>query len=43
MVIVGDKEQEAGSVAPRSHEHGELEAMTVAELVERLEGEYAST
>jgi threonyl-tRNA synthetase len=43
MLVVGDKEQESGKVAPRSHEHGELEAMTVAELVERLEGEYAST
>jgi threonyl-tRNA synthetase len=42
MLVVGDKEQESGKVAPRSHEQGELEAMSVAQLVERLEGEYAS-
>jgi threonyl-tRNA synthetase len=39
MLVVGDQEQESGKVAPRSHEQGELEAMTVAELIERLQQE----
>ncbi len=42
MVVVGDKEQESGKVAPRSHEQGELGEMEVNKLVERLQGEYAS-
>jgi threonyl-tRNA synthetase len=36
MLVVGDKEQEAGAVAVRSHEQGELGAMPVADLVEAV-------
>ena len=32
MLVVGDREQEAGEVAVRSHEEGELGAMPVAGL-----------
>ncbi len=36
MLVVGDKEQEAGAVAVRSHEQGELGAMPVADLVKAV-------
>jgi threonyl-tRNA synthetase len=39
MLVVGDKEQTAGSVAVRDRVDGDLGAMTVAELVQRLEHE----
>ncbi len=40
MLVVGDREQEAGAVAVRSHEEGELGAMPVAEFAERVNGLY---
>ncbi len=39
MLVVGDREEEAGTVAVRSHEEGELGAMPAAELATRLRGE----
>jgi threonyl-tRNA synthetase len=40
MLVVGDREQEAGAVAVRSHEEGELGAMPVATFAERLRSVY---
>ena len=39
MLVVGDREQEAGAVAVRGHDEGELGAMPVAEFAERVRGE----
>jgi threonyl-tRNA synthetase len=39
MLVVGDREEEAGTVAVRSHEEGELGAMPVAELAARIRRE----
>jgi threonyl-tRNA synthetase len=39
MLVVGDREQEAGAVAVRSHEQGELGAMPVAEFTARIRTE----
>lgn len=39
MLVVGDREEEAGAVAVRSHEEGELGAMPAAELAARVRGE----
>jgi threonyl-tRNA synthetase len=39
MLVVGDREAEAGAVAVRSHEEGELGAMPVAEFAARLRAE----
>jgi threonyl-tRNA synthetase len=36
MLVVGDKEQESGKLAVRSHEDGDLGEMTVSELSKRL-------
>ena len=36
MLVVGDREEEAGAVAVRSHEEGELGAMPVAEFAARV-------
>ena len=36
MLVVGDREQEAGAVAVRSHDEGELGAMPLAEFAERV-------
>ena len=36
MLVVGEKEQTAGTVAVRDRVDGDLGAMTVAELVKRL-------
>ena len=36
MFVVGDREQEAGEVAIRSHEEGDLGTMALAEVIERL-------
>ena len=36
MLVVGDREQEEGAVAVRSHEEGELGAMSVGEFAARL-------
>jgi threonyl-tRNA synthetase len=40
MLVVGDREQEAGAVAVRSHEDGELGAMPVAAFAERVRSVY---
>ncbi len=39
MLVVGDREQEAGAVAVRSHEQGELGAMPAAEFTARVRAE----
>lgn len=39
MVIVGDREEERGVIAPRSRESGVLPQVTVEEFIERLERE----
>jgi len=40
MLVVGDREQEAGEVAVRSHAEGELGAMPVASFAERVRSVY---
>jgi threonyl-tRNA synthetase len=40
MLVVGDREQEAGEVAVRSHEEGELGAMPMAAFAERVRSVY---
>jgi threonyl-tRNA synthetase len=40
MLVVGDREEEAGAVAVRSHEEGELGAMPVAAFAERVRSVY---
>ncbi len=42
MLVVGDREQEGGSVAVRSHEEGELGAMPVAAFAERVRSVYTA-
>jgi threonyl-tRNA synthetase len=39
MLVVGDREQEAGAVAVRSHEEGELGAMSAADFAARVHAE----
>jgi threonyl-tRNA synthetase len=39
MLVVGDREQEVGAVAVRSHEEGELGAMSAADFAARVRGE----
>ncbi len=39
MLVVGDREQEAGAVAVRSHPEGELGAMPAADFVARVAAE----
>jgi threonyl-tRNA synthetase len=39
MLVVGDREQEAGAVAVRSHEEGELGAMPAADFAARVRAE----
>jgi threonyl-tRNA synthetase len=39
MVVVGDREQEAGTVSVRSHDQGDLGQMTAGELASRIEAE----
>jgi threonyl-tRNA synthetase len=39
MLVVGDREQEAGAIAVRSHTDGELGAMPVAEFAARIKAE----
>jgi threonyl-tRNA synthetase len=36
VVVLGDKEAESGTVAPRERDQGELGSMTIAELKSRL-------
>jgi len=40
MLVVGDREEEAGAVAVRSHEEGELGPMPVAAFAERVRSVY---
>jgi threonyl-tRNA synthetase len=42
MLVVGDREQEGGTVAVRSHDQGDLGAMTIAALARRLQAESAA-
>jgi threonyl-tRNA synthetase len=42
MLIVGDAEQDAGTVAVRRHGEGDQGAATVAELAERATAEVAT-
>ena len=42
MLVVGDREEEAGSLAVRSHEEGELGAMPVTEFAGRVAAESAT-
>ncbi len=39
MLVVGDREQEAGTLAVRSHEEGDLGALPRSELIERIRAE----
>jgi threonyl-tRNA synthetase len=39
MLVVGDREQEAGAVAVRSHADGELGEMSLAAFAERIKSE----
>jgi threonyl-tRNA synthetase len=39
MLVVGDREAEAGAVAVRAHEEGELGTMPVAEFAARVQAE----
>jgi threonyl-tRNA synthetase len=39
MLVVGDRERDAGAVAVRAHEEGELGAMPIAEFAERVRDE----
>ncbi len=39
MLVVGDREEEAGAVAVRSHEEGEVGALSVSEFAARVRGE----
>jgi threonyl-tRNA synthetase len=41
MLVVGDREQEAGTVALRSHDQGDLGAVSPSELIERIRSEVA--
>jgi threonyl-tRNA synthetase len=43
MLVVGDREQEAGAVAVRSHEDGELGAMPAGEFAARVRAESETT
>jgi threonyl-tRNA synthetase len=40
MLVVGDREEEAGSVSVRSHEEGQLDAMPVVAFAERVRSVY---
>jgi threonyl-tRNA synthetase len=42
MLVVGDREQEAGAVAVRSHADGDLGAMSLAEFAARVKAEEAT-
>jgi len=43
MLVVGDREEEAGAVAVRSHEDGELGAMPAADFAARVRAESSSS
>jgi threonyl-tRNA synthetase len=42
MLVVGDKEADAGTVSVRHHDEGDLGAMSLDDLAARLEGEVAA-
>jgi threonyl-tRNA synthetase len=42
MLVVGDKEQEAGAVSVRAHEEGELGQASVKDFAARLDGVYTA-
>jgi threonyl-tRNA synthetase len=42
MLVVGDREAEAGAAALRRHTEGDLGTVPVEEIVERLAGEVAA-
>jgi threonyl-tRNA synthetase len=42
MLVVGDREREAGEVAVRSHADGDVGAMSLADFAARIEAETAS-
>ncbi|MGH2982889.1 MAG: His/Gly/Thr/Pro-type tRNA ligase C-terminal domain-containing protein, partial [Solirubrobacterales bacterium] len=39
MLVVGDREQEAGTLAVRTHEEGDLGAVSLADLIDRIRAE----
>ena len=39
MVVLGDREQEADTLSVRSHQEGDIGAVTLSELIGRLQGE----
>jgi threonyl-tRNA synthetase len=43
MLVVGDREQENGGVAVRSHADGDLGEMNLADFAARIEAETAPT
>jgi threonyl-tRNA synthetase len=43
MLVVGDREQEQGAVAVRQREGGDLGAMPLSELLDRLQDEVAGS
>ena len=43
MLVVGDREQEAGAVAVRSHADGDVGKMSIADFAARIERETAGT
>jgi threonyl-tRNA synthetase len=43
MVVLGDREQEAGAVSVRLHAEGDIGAMSLDELVDRLKAEVSNT
>jgi threonyl-tRNA synthetase len=43
MLVVGDREQENGAVAVRSHADGDVGEMSIADFAARIEGETAGT
>jgi threonyl-tRNA synthetase len=42
MLVVGDREEEVGAVAVRSHADGDLGGMALADFVARIEAEVAA-
>jgi threonyl-tRNA synthetase len=42
MLVIGDRELDAGTVSVRSHEEGDLGAVSVAEFAERVRREAAA-
>ena len=40
MIVIGEKERESGSVAPRERSRGDLGSMSLEQFREVLEGEF---